>query len=393
MKARAVLLVFLCSTLGVSALAQDAAGVMQSVAHPWQMRNATPARTGQSASVGAGVGQLDWRFPIAGYVPQIAVAQDGSIYLGTVFNENAWNNESYAYALTSAGGLKWREKVTSYEWGASQGTSGGPAVDDAGNVLIPSTNTALVKLSSEGDPMWIHQGNPQAVIQGSPAVLPDQTIRHTIFPAGLLAMDSAGTILFTGSPAPQNAGATVSVSANGDMAVSGVRTSEPHGSVDIQYFNADGTRRWQKTSSNGASGTPVFGPDGIVYAPFLGKAFFPDGTVKWTTDVLAFTAALGNNGVLYFPNSGVVAVDAATGTRLWTVPIPGLVLKDPAVDALGNVFVTTVDGKLWSVSPTGGINWSLQVCDKFLTGPVVAAGGRIVAAGMTGYQKFVFAVR
>ena len=144
------------------------------------------------------VGQLDWRFPIAGYVPQIAVAQDGSIYLGTVFNENDWNNESYAYALTSAGGLKWREKVTSYEWGASQGTSGGPAVDDAGNVLIPSTNTALVKLSSEGDPMWIYQGNPQAVIQGSPAVLPDQTIRHTIFPAGLLALDSAGTTLFTG---------------------------------------------------------------------------------------------------------------------------------------------------------------------------------------------------
>ena len=77
----------------------------------------------------------------------------------------------------------------------------------------------------------------------------------------------------------------------------------------------------------------------------------------------------------------------------WTTGGPGGVLQDPAVDALGNVFVTTADGKVWSVSPTGGINWSLQVCDRFLTGPVIAAGGRVVAAGLTGYQKFVFAVR
>ena len=148
MKARAVLLVFMCSTLGLSALAQDAAGVMQSATHPWQMRNATAARTGQSASVGATLGELDWRINVAGYAPQIAVAQDGSIYLGTVFNENNWNNESYAYALTSAGGLKWREKVTSYEWGASQGTSGGPAVDDAGNVdeLAAAARAAGVSL-------------------------------------------------------------------------------------------------------------------------------------------------------------------------------------------------------------------------------------------------------
>ncbi len=178
------------------------------------------------------------------------------------------------------------------------------------------------------------------------------------------------------------------------MALSGVRTSEPHGSKDIQYFNANGTFRWEKISAHGASGTPVFGPDGIVYAPFLGKAFLPDGTVKWTTDVISFTAALGNNGVLYFPKAGVVAVDAATGATLWTVPINGgVVFQDSAIDGLGNVFVTTTDGKLWSVSPTGGVNWSLQVCDKFLTGPVVAAGGRIVAAGQTGNQKFVFAVR
>ena len=366
-------------------------GAAHAPPHPWQMRDSTPARTGQSPAAGASQGQLDWKFPIAGIVPQIAVAQDGTLYLGTVFNENPWNNEAYAYALTSTGDLRWRRKVTPYAWGASQATSGGPAVDDGGNVLIPSTNTQLLKLTGDGDSLWVHQGSSNAIIQGSPAVLPDQTIRHTIYPERLIAKDAAGNTLYTG-PA-FNSGATVAVGANGEMALGGLRTDKRHGSVDIQYFNADGTLRWQRTSSNGAQGTPVIGPDGVVYAPFLAKAFFPDGTAKWSTDVTTSTAALSDSGVLYFPSGGVVAVLAATGARAWTTTITGGVLGEPAIDALGNVFVTTSDGVLWSVSPTGGINWSLSVCDRFLTGPVIASGGRVVAAGIAGNQKYVFAVR
>lgn len=116
----------MCLTAGLRAEAQTSfAGVAQT--HPWQMKNATPARTGQSESVGATLGQVAWRFPVAGNVPQMAVAQDGTIYLGTVFNQNDWNNESYAYALTGAG-----------------------------NVLIPSTYTQLLKLTSEGDSVWTY---------------------------------------------------------------------------------------------------------------------------------------------------------------------------------------------------------------------------------------------
>ena len=370
--------------------AQAAADVAQAVPAPWGMRNADPARTGQSPALGATVGQLEWKTSVAGTVPQMAVAGDGTIFLGTVFNENAWNNESYAYALTPSGALKWREKVTPYDWGASQATSGGPAVDGAGGVLVPSTFTQLLMLSADGDPLWTFQGNPGALIQGSPAVLPDQTIRHAIWPAGLVALSPSGATIF--QRPIFNAGTVVAVAANGEMAAGGIRTNEPHGSVDIQYFNADGTLRWQKTSTNGAQGIPIFGPDGTVYAPFLARAYFPDGTVKWTTDVYAPRAALSTAGVLYFPVNGVVAVDSATGARLWTLPLPGGILSDAAIDSAGNVFVIGDDGRLWSISPAGTVNWSLQVCDRFLTGPVVA-GGRVLAAGITANRKFVFAVR
>jgi outer membrane protein assembly factor BamB len=363
----------------------------RAAAHPWKMRNATAARTGQSDAPGATAGQLQWSFHVAGYVPQIAVADDGSIYLGTVFNENDWSNETYVYALTAAGAVKWRAKVRPYDWGAAQDSLGGPALDSGGNLINPSTYTQLLKMTPQGDTVWIVQGSPQALIYGSPATLPDDTIRHTMFPQRLIAIAPDSATLFTG-PA-FNAAANVAVHTNGEMALGGLRTQEPHGSVDIQYFNADGTLRWQKTSTHGAQGTPIFGPDGTVFAPFLGKAFNPDGSVKWTTDVASFAAALGNNGVLYFPSNGVVAVDSSTGVRLWTLPLPGLMQPEPAIDAAGNVFVTSQDGTLYSVSPAGTLNWSLKACDKFLRGPVVGPGGSVLAPGLIGYDKFVFSVR
>src|SRR5688500_10021628 len=56
-------------------------------AHPGAMRYGDPARTGRSAFPGAELGQLDWRFRIAGAAPSLAVARDGTIHCGTVFHE------------------------------------------------------------------------------------------------------------------------------------------------------------------------------------------------------------------------------------------------------------------------------------------------------------------
>lgn len=378
----------LIKTLGLLALAFACTPALGQ--HPWAMRNATPARTGQSTRQGATLGALDWKFYIAGVVSNFAVAQDGSIYLGTVFNEDIWSNEAYTYALTSEGDLKWRVKVKPYNWGASQGIRGTPALDRAGDVVIPSTYTQLLKFTSDGDPLWMFQGDWNYGAHSSPAVLSDDSIRHTIAQVGLLGLSNYGTPLLTG---PGNFSGTVAVSPNGDMAIGGIRSIEPHGSLDIQYFNADGTLRWDRQSTWGAEGTPLFGPDGILYAPFLATAFHPNGTVKWTTSVSAATASLSSTGVLYFPRGGVIAVSAATGAVLWTVPIPADVLNDPAIDSSGNIFVTTSDGRLWSISPAGAINWSLKVCEQFLSGPAIGSTGNVLACGLQSYKFYVFSIK
>jgi hypothetical protein len=359
--------------------------------HPWAMRNATAARTGQSTYRGAAAGALEWRFPVGGRAPQLAVAEDGSIYAGVFTHNDTWSNEAYAYALTSAGTLKWRRKVTPYDWGASQDISGSPAIDGAGNLVLPSTYTQLLKLTKDGDSLFTYQGNTNYIFNSSPAVLSDDSIRHVIHPAGLLGLAADGTKLFA---AGGNVIATVAVGANGDMCNGGVITKEPHGSLDIEYFNADGTLRWRRTSTFGAQGTAIFGADGTVYAPFLSQAFTPSGTVKWTASVpRTRTAALGRNGVLYFPSGGVIAVDAATGVTLWTLSIPWGVREEPAVDANGDIFLAGNEGTLWSVSSSGAVNFSVKVCDRFTTSPVVGATGNVLVAGVVGFQDFVFSIR
>src|SRR5688572_8346987 len=63
--------------------------------HPWPMRFGDPARTGRSGAAGAQLGQLEGKTRIAGVVPQIAVAADGTRHCGSVFHEEWWSNELY----------------------------------------------------------------------------------------------------------------------------------------------------------------------------------------------------------------------------------------------------------------------------------------------------------
>jgi hypothetical protein len=376
-------LALLCGPFATSAVAD----------HPWAMRNSTQNRSGQSTYRGATAGTLDWRFLVAGFVNQFAVASDGSIYLGNVFNQEYWSNENYIYGLTATGELKWRQKVTPYEWGVNQAIKGSPALDSSGNVVIPSTNTELLKYTGAGDFLWRYLGNPIFVDNSSPAVLSDDSIRHTIWDAGLLALTLAGVKLWNNTAG--NVLGVVAVGPNGAMAIGGIKSSEYHGSVALQYFSPTGVFLWSKSTPSGAEGTPIIGPDGTIFAPFLSAAYNPDGSVKWSNGVRSATAALGANGVLYYATAfAVTAVNSSNGAVLWTTNIPGGgVNPDPAIDSGDNIFVTTTTGSVWSINAAGGINWNAKFCEKFVTGPVVGGTGNLIACGQDRFKFYVYSIK
>ena len=360
--------------------------------HPWAMRYGDPARTGRSSYPGAKLGEAVWKFQIAGTVPSLAVARDGTIHCGTVFHEEWWSNESFVYALTPQGKLEWRAKVLPWEWGFSQGVGGGPALDVQERVFVPSAHDRLYQFTPGGEIAWFFEATIGATHESSPAVLGDGTVRHHMLLEGIVALESGGGVLFQANGSTITS--SVAVAANGEMALSGVKSNEPHGSIAIQYFNADGSLRWSHETLYGEESTPVIGDDGTIYAQYIGTtAMLPDDTILWTTDG-ASSRALGRNGVLYLGGgSSIRRVDAASGATLSTINLPGGVNEGLAIDVAGNVFATTSNGFVCAYTADGAPIFEQKVCDSFTTGPAIATGSRIVAAGKEGFTKFVYSIR
>lgn len=357
---------------------------------PWPMRYADPARTSQSSFPGADLGLIEWRWPTAGEVPGLATYANGRIVLGVTFNEEYWSGDTYLTTLTSKGRVAWRRQVPAYDWGASQGVSSWPAIDGAGNIIVNSARSQLLKLTPGARPVFRVQRNDGATNDSVPAVLADGTILHfQYFDDGLARYTPQGELVWSTFVSSQS---DVAVAPNGDMAMGGVRTIEPHGSTDITYLNADGSIRWTKTSSNGRDSQTVFGPDGTLYQ---GQgAFNPDGSIKWGFPDAA-TIALGKNGQHYATGSqSITARNAQTGQVLWTTSLPGHPLGF-ALDNRDRIYTTTPDGWLLALEPAGGaIVLSKKLAFAFDSPPVISANGRIVAAAREGiFDDFVYQIR
>lgn len=361
----------------------------QAVPHPWAMKYSNPARTAKSIYWGADQGVVNWKYRTGGNTPGITVDSSGRIYLGATFNASSWNNEVYFNTLNSNGTIAWREKVTPYPWGSSQGVKSWPAIAPDRTIVFNSTNGELRKYSFAEQLVWTVPLNSNMTNDSAPAVLPDGSILH--YQMNLRKFGPAGNLIWTANVGSQD---DVAVAPNGDMAIGGIRTQEPHGSVDLTYINVNGSIRWSLRSANGSRGQTLFGPDGVLY--YLSTAYNPDSTVRWTAPVGEFSA-LGTNGLIYAVNgSSVSAVNTANGTVAWTTPAGRSLNTRLAVDGRGIVYATSPDGYIFSFNgTTGAIGLQNRICTQFYTGPVIGTGRTVLAAGRDegSREYFVYSIR
>ncbi|MFO0981218.1 MAG: PQQ-binding-like beta-propeller repeat protein [Planctomycetota bacterium] len=359
--------------------------------HPWSQAQANAARTGQSPAVGPTLGQVQFKYLIPQRAPGLAVARDGSVNTGDIFNDAAWSGEDYVSLLTSSGDLRWRTKIPSYPWGMAQGTASRPAFDRAGNAIVQGSAGMLHKIDRSGKILWTHTGRDDVTNDASPAVLADGSIRAYQF--GMYALAADGTLLWENG----GGGGTPAVSFNGEMATGAGKSNEPHGFPSVYYLNANGTLRWVVKTTYGGGSLPVFGPDGTLYIVVDGQGFTaydPWGRVLWinATGSWAQGPALGKNGQLYLPfGSTLSAVNKQTGDTLWTTQLAGS-LVGLAIDARDFIYATTSNGDLCAVRPDGTILWQRSICDAFVTGPAIGAEGQALASGSEGFESFIYSI-
>jgi outer membrane protein assembly factor BamB len=129
-----------------------------------------------------------------------------------------------------------------------------------------------------------------------------------------------------------------------------------------------------------AGGNIYFGTD----SGYLCKVGPELDTLFWRTRLIAsgeiHSPVVGSDGTIYCSSesSRIHAIDAATGTPLWTVTADGLPLRL----AMGRsaIFIGTNHGAVYSFDPgTGAINWQKSFGQgvAFNTTPIVAANGYV----------------
>jgi hypothetical protein len=361
--------------------------------HPWSQAHADPARTGQSPAAGPTLGQLSFKYLIPERAPGLAVARDGSVNTGDIFNDAAWSCEDYVSLLSSSGDLKWHTKIPSFPWGASQGTRSRPAFDAAGNAIVQGSAGKLHKIDRMGKILWTYSGRDDMTNDASPAVLRDGSIRA--FQMGMYALSANGELLWNNG----GGGGTPAVSFNGDMATGAGRSKEPHGFPSVFYLNANGTVRWIVSTTHGGGSVPVFDPDGTLYivVDLQGlTAYDPWGKVLWihSAGSIAYAPALGKNGQLYLPNGDMLsAINRKTGAALWSVRLAGTVVDSVAIDARDNIYATTTNGYVCAVRANGTLLWQTNICDVFVTPLVIGTEGRAFASGSEGNDYFIYGIQ
>lgn len=376
---------------GVAAVQPALAGVV----HPWAMYRSDFSRTGQSLYPGPDLGVVDWKYYTNGEAPTLSVAENGRIYAGVTFHEAFWSNEEYFTVFEVTGGIAWRLKVPPYVWGASQGVFSGPALDSGGNVVINSPLGQLRKYDANGELLWFIQRRDDVTNNSTPAIDASDSVFHYQSIHGLAKYSPSASTIWAVSAGSQS---HIAVAPNGDSALGGIRTTEPHGSVDITYFNSSGSVRWQHTSSNGRNGQVIFGPDGTVYQG--NGAYFPaDGAVKWGTPSGGHNQALGKNGQYYFDLGGsaatIRAYNAQTGAVLWDKTLPPVgSIRPIAIDSRDRLYIATIQGYLFVLSPTNGaILLQSRIADEFLTGPVIGTNNRAYITGRRFGKSYIYSIR
>ena len=166
---------------------------------------------------------------------------------------------------------------------------------------------------------------------------------------------------------------------------------------------------WEASVGGPIITSPIIGPDGTIYiGPTLEEKFIdpkvvvtaitPGGTIRWqfktkfvdTDSPTLSTPALGN-GKLYFgsPDGAFYAIDAATGELVWKFQGSQPVIQSPAVAPNGTIYAG-IDGKIYSFTASGTVNWSATVGDPRQSGgPALGFDGTIYINGSieNGYNR------
>lgn len=284
-------------------------------------------------------GTLKWQYKTgagfgpakaAGIFSSVAVADDGTLYFGSLDEHVYALEDSVTYAK-----LRWKTNLGNWPVYSS------PTIDANGNIVVGCLDFALYNLLPEdGTKRWFWRTN--WCVFSSPALTP----------TGRIHVGSKDHRLYTFEDAVPYPDLAWTYRAGTFYDGHLIDCSPAIGDDGTIYFGTD---------PYGAAGQTPVPVDTVFFA------VNPDSTLKWAFEMgdgAESSPAIGHDGTVYIGSydSCVYAIEDAgsEGILKWKYVTGGPVDASPTVDGDGTVYIGSRDSVLYAFNPDGSVKWTFQ---------------------------------
>ena len=222
-------------------------------------------------------------------------------------------------------------------------------------------------------------------VQGSGAIDKDGTIYFGSWDNHLYAINPNGTLKWR-VDIDGNVKTSPAIDENGIIYVG---TTSGNDNYALYAINPDGTFKWKYPGTNIWSSLVIADDGTIVFADadnWKIKALFPNGTLKWSykTNHVIYSSPAIDSDTVYIGchDNFLYALWLNNGTLKWRYNTGNWVRVSPCIGDDGTIYVVSLSGYLYAISPEGILQWKTNVSGG--THPSIGPDGTIYA----GYKTF-----
>ncbi len=149
-------------------------------------------------------------------------------------------------------------------------------------------------------------------------------------------------------------------------------------------FPNNGTVKWRYKTGHWIRTSPCIADDGTIYVVSLDSylhAVYPNGTLKWKTNVGAGTSpTIGWDGTIYAGYRTLHAIYPTNGSVKWKFKVDGTIEGGTPCNSIdGFIYIGTGDnGHIISINPDGTERWRKKIGKYIDSPPAISEAGTYV---------------
>jgi outer membrane protein assembly factor BamB len=162
------------------------------------------------------------------------------------------------------------------------------------------------------------------------------------------------------------------------------------GSYDNKLYAINGKtgdKLWEFKTEGYVKSSPAIGSDGTVYVGSGDKKLYAingkTGDKLWefeTGDAVVSSPAIGSDGTVYVGSldKKLYAINGKSGVKLWEFETGGSVRSSPAIGSDGTVYVGSKDNKLYAINGKSGVKlWEFETGGNVTSSPAIGSDGTV----------------